>query len=113
MAFRTLKPYHSIQKIETRSFKVKEYDTKNWREYSLNLRIMNPVCAVLKSEFLPNMLIVDHIIPVNEGGSFWDERNHQVLSKSAHSVKSMKEKRGSKTPFEFNQDGEKIPKQII
>lgn len=107
--FRTLNPYNKIKAPEVRSIKVKDYDSKAWREYSRNLRAQNPVCAITGSEYLPTMLIVDHIIPVNEGGSFWDERNHQVLCKSAHSIKSMKEKGGCKTPFILNENNEKIP----
>lgn len=108
--FRTLKPYNDIKKPVIRSEKVKDYDLKSWREYSKNLRANNPVCSVTGFEYLPEMLIVDHIIPVNEGGSFWDKRNHQILCKSAHSIKTMKEKSGCKTPFIYNEAKEKIPK---
>jgi len=110
MAFRTLKPYKQIKKAASRSEKVKDYDTKAWREYSLNLRTQNPICSITKKEYLPHMLSVDHIIPVSEGGSFWDERNHQVLLNAIHSIKSMKEKNGSKIQWILNEKGEKIPK---
>lgn len=109
MAFRNLKPYHPRKPQAVRSVKVTDYDTKAWRDYSLQLRTENNICAKTGNEYLPKMLVVDHIIPVNEGGSFWDKRNHQVLSLSEHSRKSMREKAGCKTPFIFNKDGEKIP----
>jgi len=34
---------------------------------------------------------VDHIIPVNHGGEFWDQRNHQALCQSCHSRKTRSE----------------------
>lgn len=34
---------------------------------------------------------VDHIIPVNQGGDFWDAMNHQSLCASCHSAKTMRE----------------------
>jgi 5-methylcytosine-specific restriction endonuclease McrA len=36
-------------------------------------------------------MIVDHIIPVSQGGSFWDPTNHQPLCGKCHSAKTMTE----------------------
>lgn len=95
-----------------RSYKVKDYNTKAWREYSLDLRITSGKCAKSQREYLPQYLVVDHIIPVNEGGSFWDKRNHQVISVFHHSKKTREEAtKGSLTPWELNEEGDKIPKQ--
>ena len=38
--------------------------------------------------------MVDHTIPVNRGGSFWDIRNHQGLKKKCHDRKSGREAHG-------------------
>lgn len=38
--------------------------------------------------------VVDHIIPFNRGGSFWDTRNHQGLANICHNRKSGRERHG-------------------
>lgn len=100
------------KRVQKRSEKVKDYDTKEFRDYSRNEREKAGKCQKCGREFLPKYLILDHIIPVEEGGSFWDRRNHQVLCKWHHSSKTAKEMRtGSQRPFDLNELGEKIPKQ--
>ena len=101
-----------IKQPQARSHKVKDYDTKEWREYSLELRTSIGKCTISNREYLPKYLIVDHIIPVNQGGSFWDKRNHQVISIYSHSKKTRRETvEGCKTPWILNEEGDKIPKQ--
>lgn len=107
--FRTLKPYHKAKTKAKPSFKVAEYNKTAWRKYSIDLRTASPTCAHSKREYLLKYLVVDHIIPVNEGGSFWDVRNHQVLSIWSHNKKTQKERSGCKTAFVLNENGEKIP----
>lgn len=97
---------------EKRSYKVDGYAKRSWRDYSYELRAKSLQCAIDGRFFKVEDLVTDHIIPVNEGGSFWDVRNHQVICKWHHNHKTGKEnKTGVQTPWELNEDGEKIPKQ--
>ena len=101
----------SDYKPNYRSFKVKEYATERWRKYSLQLRMERMRCELSGRIFTdPAKLVVDHIIPVNEGGSFWDARNHQVISIWQHAKKTNAEKSGSKAAYILNDMNEKIPK---
>lgn len=107
-----LKPIDIKKPEPKRAFKVADYDTRSWRDYSYELRAKTLKCVVDNRPFRPKDLIVDHIIPVNEGGSFWDERNHQVICKWHHNSKTgIESKIGCQTPWELNENGEKIPKQ--
>lgn len=38
--------------------------------------------------------VIDHIKPVNQGGSIWDENNLQAMCKSCHDKKTAKEDGG-------------------
>lgn len=93
--------------------KDKRYQTQAWKKYSYELRATNPICCIKGTIHDVVDLAVDHIIPITAGGSFWDTRNHQVISKVEHSKKTIREQRkGVKTEWELNDYGEKIPKQI-
>lgn len=108
------KPLRSIalpKLPQKKAYKVADYNSKAWREYSYQLRASTLKCAINGRFYEVHNLVVDHIIPVNEGGSFWDARNHQVINKWSHNKKSASEQaNGSKTPYELNELGEKIPK---
>jgi 5-methylcytosine-specific restriction protein A len=86
------------------------YALAEWKNrYSIEFRTLNPRCAHCNRLFPYYRLAVDHIIPLYEGGSFWDRNNHQSLCISCHSRKTVKEQKGSKTPFKYNEENEKIP----
>ena len=109
---KNLSAFKRMPKIEKKAFKVPDYASKAWRDYSYQLRSKTLRCAISGRNYPVNHLVVDHIIPVNEGGSFWDERNHQVICIWQHNKKSGIEKMtGCKTAYILNEDGEKIPKQ--
>lgn len=91
------------------STKSPEYATMRYRRYSIENRAKAELCAITGRALTMNTAILDHIYPVNEGGSFWDVRNHQILHKLTHGQKTAKERGGCKTPFVLNTDGEKIP----
>lgn len=55
--------------------------------------------------------VTDHIIPVNQGGSFWDVRNHRTLSHKEHNKKSGLEAHGIIEAWVYNDDGDKIPEE--
>jgi 5-methylcytosine-specific restriction protein A len=36
-------------------------------------------------------VVVDHIVPIDQGGAMWDEGNHQVLCAACHRRKTATE----------------------
>jgi len=85
------------------------YNSHSWRKYSTNRRKKNPQCAKCEKLYNYKDLVTDHIIPINQGGSKMDPKNHQSLCKSCHAVKSGMEANGIIAPYTFNAKGEKIP----
>lgn len=69
------------------------YNTTAWRNYSRWFRSEHPLCVNF-SQCKNGVGVVDHIKPVEQGGGFWDEANHQPLCHSCHNKKRRAE-RGS------------------
>lgn len=65
------------------------YD-RRWEEYRANYLAQNPDCQQCGDP----ATVVDHIVPVEQGGSFWDPRNHQPMCKRCHDAKSATENGG-------------------
>jgi len=65
------------------------YNAK-WRRYRIRYLIDHTLCINF-DECHNVATVVDHIIPVNRGGSFWDPDNHQLMCKSCHDRKTAKE----------------------
>ena len=88
------------------------YNSKKWRDYSISYRKKNRRCAAcgrLRADYRD--LACDHIIPIEQGGDVWDERNHQPLCKlSCHMAKSGRESHGKTGHWKLNDKGNKIPK---
>lgn len=69
------------------------YHTKQWQQLrALIIRRDQARCA-MADEHCSDMtrrhaIIVDHILEVRDGGSFWDEVNLQVLCKAHHNLKT-------------------------
>lgn len=74
-----------------------KYSAKNFRGYPCD----HPGCILQAA-------CTDHMIRVNEGGSMWDRRNHQVLCKKHHDRKSSAEGKGFIMPFVETENG-RIP----
>ena len=108
---RILSPYKKMPTYAKRD-KDSRYAESAWIELSKNKRASGRCIMCPKRIHQPASLVVDHIVPIVEGGSFYDERNHQVLCVWHHNSKSGKEKRGSKTPWMLNEINEKIPSII-
>ena len=69
--------------------KDKFYQTKEWRNYSHNYLILNPLCKICDQQNrVTESQVVDHIQPIKQGGSRWASYNHQPLCKSCHAKKS-------------------------
>ena len=61
-----------------------------WRQYRLHYLMAHPLCINF-DECRNVSTVVDHIVPMKRGGSFWDPRNHQAMCKSCHDRKTVKE----------------------
>ena len=86
-----------------------EYRKQAWKKYSFELRSMNPFCADCTKQFKVRLLLVDHIIPVDKQGSFYDPKNHQILCFPCHNKKTNADKKQIQD-FELNEEGKRIPK---
>jgi len=79
----------------------KQYDTQRgssakrgygarWRRYRIRYLMEHPLC--INFEECHNVAtVVDHIVLVSQGGSFWDPDNHQPMCKQCHDRKTAKE----------------------
>jgi 5-methylcytosine-specific restriction endonuclease McrA len=67
------------------------YHTRRWIDYSRMFRRNNPLCINFE-QCRGEAQLVDHIKAVEQGGTFWDERNHQPMCHSCHNKKRAKEK---------------------
>ena len=62
---------------------------RKWRKYRAIYLNTHPLCEeCLKLGRTKEATVVDHIIPVSRGGSFWDSDNHQALCKQCHDMKT-------------------------
>ncbi len=68
------------------------YNSRRWRAVRLNYIGSNPLCKFCKEKGLVvEGKVVDHIIPIRQGGDEWNEKNFQTLCTSCHNRKSSKE----------------------
>ena len=68
------------------------YRSSAWRHTRENYLIDHPFCEECqKRGRLTKATLVDHIIPIRQGGPTLDENNLQALCSSCHSAKSIKE----------------------
>lgn len=73
----------------------KRYKSQRWRALRLDVLQSSPLCCSCQdSGSVKAARVVDHIIPVRQGGSFWDKSNLQPLCDSCHNSKSGKESHG-------------------
>lgn len=69
----------------------KLYNDRRWREASIAYRRANPLC-VRFNECGGVAELVDHIVPVERGGKFWDRGNWQSMCQSCHNSKRQRER---------------------
>lgn len=68
------------------------YKTKEWRIIRKRHLEQEPFCVeCLKNGITTKATIVDHIVPIKQGGSRYDNNNLQSLCWSCHSRKSVEE----------------------
>jgi len=97
--------------LQPKREKDKRYATNSWKRYSHMKRSQNPQCQRCNVISQPKDLAVDHKIPIEYGGSFWNHANHWVLCAQCHNYKTSQER--SKPMYESIRDeyGDLIPKQ--
>ena len=66
----------------------KFYNTARWKKLREYVKKRNPFCAeCLRNGLYKQGEIVDHIIPIEEGGAAMDIENLQVLCRACHNRK--------------------------
>ena len=65
----------------------KRYWTHQWKKARAAFIRENPTCK--RCHKLAQ--VIDHVVPVNQGGEFWDVTNWQPLCKQCHDIKSGRE----------------------
>jgi len=69
------------------------YNTRKWQRFSMNYRKRNPLCRECERRgIIKATALVDHIIPINQGGKIWDEENLQPLCHECHNKKSINQR---------------------
>ena len=94
----------------------KTYNGTRWRNMSKRGRLSCGVCEVCQAEgmltditpqprkklidrygneaLIGNWGVLDHVVPVKQGGAWWDQRNHMGMCGHHHNVKRGLEKHG-------------------
>ena len=84
-------PPKEVNRTSDQSF----YNSTTWRKYSLNYRAMNPLCEVSIAADDPiGSQLVDHIVPIEQGGSWYDPCNHMAMCHYWHNKKRGLESQG-------------------
>jgi len=88
------RPWIASQGKHERRKKTKFYHSPQWRATRASHIKKEPFCRECDSEgksILGN--VVDHIVPIEQGGDPFHESNLQTLCHRHHNIKSAKEKR--------------------
>ena len=68
------------------------YHSREWKRLRQNFLIEHPFCVECrKVGKLTKATVVDHVVPIRQGGPALDENNLQSLCASCHGSKSIKE----------------------
>lgn len=68
------------------------YHSREWKHLRQNYLIEHPFCMECrKNGKLTKASVVDHIVPIRQGGPALDENNLQALCSSCHGAKSIRE----------------------
>ena len=72
----------------------KSFYNYEWAKYSRARLKKHRLCVMCLKEGISTVArVTDHIIPMSQGGSEWDEDNHQSLCFSHHNSKTATEKK--------------------
>jgi len=65
------------------------YQTKQWRVFRDHYLQLNPLCTICSEEDRDTeATVVDHRIPIKQGGAMWDYNNLQGLCKHHNAIKT-------------------------
>ena len=68
------------------------YNSREWKELRRKKLGINPICeCCFEKGRIIKATMVDHIVPIKQGGAAFDMNNLQSLCQSCHSSKSAKE----------------------
>lgn len=71
------------------------YSTSRWKKIRLAQLRRYPICTHCRMLGVAEAATeVDHVTPINQGGSAWSPANHQSLCRSHHSQKTNDERAG-------------------
>jgi len=74
----------------------KFYNSYAWRKYRKIYLESHPVCVMCEAEGIVTPAnVVDHIVPIRQGGDKFDEKNLQALCRRHHDVKSGRDRHGN------------------
>jgi 5-methylcytosine-specific restriction endonuclease McrA len=96
------KYYFKREPFQGRKYQNRDvYDSKRWRDLRTTYIKNNPLCEeCLKNDIYTDATgrrgVVDHKVPINEGGSTFDTMNLQTLCNVCHNRKSGKEAHSNK-----------------
>lgn len=87
------------------------YNSQQWRKTAKQYRQLNPLCEVSK-HFKETVAaqMVDHLIPINQGGAKYDPRNLMSMCHKLHNKKSGKEKNKPNLIEYIDTEDGKIPR---
>ena len=83
------------------------YNSSLWRNTRKVFLFSNPACIVCGKIGE----VVDHVIPIRQGGARLDFRNMQTMCHPCHNYKRGTTDMRDPKNFEFNHEGDKIPKK--
>ena len=88
------------------------YKSAQWKKVRKAYLSQFPICQVAEycGDIVPGK-VIDHIIPITQGGAKFDPRNFCTMSKRIHDIKSALEQNleGVLVDYTTNQDGDFIP----
>jgi len=70
------------------------YNTRRWQKVRALYLADHPFCECSECKARPVPLpanVVDHIVPINQGGDPWDDSNFQAMNSRCHNRKSGRE----------------------
>jgi len=71
---------------------LKKYNSTRWRKARRHQLKNSPLCSECENNGKSTLAkVVDHKIPVSQGGDFWEPKNHNSLCTSCHNSKSAAE----------------------
>ena len=91
-------PWKPVKKKQSGRLKSNSafYQAHRWRKHRKIYLSEHPLCVECeKVSKVVEAKVLDHIIPINQGGAEYDYKNHQGLCSSCHNSKSGREAHAS------------------